>query len=316
MEDDLFILIGIGVLWVIPIILCMFIARSKRRKWYWFAPLGILSWAGVMIAGYISPPKPEPEATEDIKLASKDVRLTWGKPSVDLVSVDFLNVEIRLPYDSPLSDVQCASEALRLKAARVGANAVQSVEYFVVKTSWLTLNHERIMRAQGQAVRVWSNELSNVPCDAELLGEYMHMDDPDRVLMSALRTRGGISICWAIINSIMVYYQSLHLGPNERLVIPPVVIYLLSACMLIFGIVGMFKRWLILLPLHGLMGITIGVLNLVSGTYHLGIIQILAGLETGVVVFVGVINLMFEEYNKRMALLFAEDDEVLEDDAT
>jgi hypothetical protein len=74
--------------WLIPVAVCIWVAKTKDRKWYWFALLAIASWVGVALAHNIPPKKKAlSEAEEKLRKQIEEAIKSEAKSEV-LASIE------------------------------------------------------------------------------------------------------------------------------------------------------------------------------------------------------------------------------------
>lgn len=156
---------------------------------------------------------------------------------------------------------------------------MERVEYFRRTPAFWTLKPEHKLIARGVAIRLEAGQAEYGP-DAETIWRAVDMPDPEAALSSGLRISGIASIAWAVINSVLTCSQSADLRPGEQLIIPPAVIYCLSAWMLAEGIVLLRSRRPEMLIVDGLTLLALGCVNIAGQALAvIGIMQLVWGVQ-------------------------------------
>lgn len=198
----------------------------------------------------------------------------------------------------PSPTLAIASKALQDKALELGANAVVTVEYSRQKPRFWSMSPKHILKAKGTAVALSPSDYDAAKSNAEEMGLGLDIEDPESALSSRLTVSGISSIVWAVVNTAIVMVQVRNLGPYERLIIPPGLLYTMSVFLLISGLLILeFKRKPAMLLLDGIALLLLGILNIAGQAIgFLGVLQVVWGLQS--LFGYGVVVRAIEQHNE------------------
>lgn len=148
----------------IPILICALLGVQKGRSWFWFAPLGLLSFLGVLIANSMRSNRSVESVTDlfvgvpawrlPVLRAASRVKVVEGAIDGSQV-LGRIEVDLFEPLPGRAStppDFMLAVDALRVRAAELGANVVHGA--VCVRTDELPWSGEpqTVYRLSGAAM--------------------------------------------------------------------------------------------------------------------------------------------------------------------
>lgn len=267
-----------------PMIVCAYIGYAKGRHWYWFLLFGLLSILGLLIASNLPVRKRKDDEFDhsidcQVKLfvqPAPDTCQRLGAVTVEERTI--ADQPERLPIHAPMHefDLSVAAAALRLKAATLGANAVERVEFLRKKPNYWSFQPVHRIIARGTAVVLPQEIHQRSSSNAEEFWRGKEAVDPERELHDYLIRSGVSTLFLAGLSGILAITGWLE-HPTSFSPLDLLIIWLVIEAILLFirQVPGMLLIDGITLLLFGILQLTLhdryiqGIALIASGGWSL-----------------------------------------------